>query len=64
MPEHSTLHQLVHLYDVSCEALDKKVRLVFDDLTKAFDRVWHAGILHKLKNNGITGSLNEWFYDY
>ena len=42
----------------------KKVRLVFADISKAFDRVWHAGILHKLKNNGITGSLNEWFSDY
>ena len=66
MPGHSTTHQLVHLYDVFCEALDnkKKVRLVFADISKAFDRVWHAGILHKLKNNGITGSLNEWFSDY
>ena len=42
----------------------KKGRLVFADISKAFDRVWHAGILHKLKNNGITGSLNEWFSDY
>ena len=25
----------------------KKVRLVFADISKAFDRVWHAGILHK-----------------
>ena len=40
------------------------MRLVFADISKAFDRVWHAGILHKLKNNGITGSLNEWFSDY
>ena len=66
MPGHSTTHQLVHLYHVFCEALDnkKKVRLVFADISKAFDRVWHAGILHKLKNNGITGSLNEWFSDY
>ena len=40
------------------------MRLVFADISKAFDRVWHAGILHKLKNNGITGSLNDWFSDY
>ena len=40
------------------------MRLVFADISKAFDRVWHAGILHKLKNNGITGSLNKWFSDY
>ena len=41
MPGHSTTHQLVHLYHVFCEALDnkKKVRLVFADISKAFDRV-------------------------
>ena len=40
------------------------MRLVFADISKAFDRVWHARILHKLKNNSITGSLNKWFSDY
>ena len=30
-------------------------RAVTLDISKAFDRVWHAGLLHKLKSYGISG---------
>ena len=27
------------------------------DISKAFERVWHAGLLHKLKSDGISGQI-------
>ena len=32
-------------------------RTVALDISKAFDIVWHAGLLHKLKSYGITGQI-------
>lgn len=48
------------------EALDggNEVRAVFLDISKAFDRVWHRGLLSKLKSLGIQGSLYDWFESY
>ena len=62
----STVHQLSYLYHKFSEALDQKkeIRLVFCDISKAFDKVWHYGILYKLKKLGIHGSLLKWFSDY
>ena len=35
----------------------KETRAVFLDLSKAFDRVWHEGLIYKLECNGISGNL-------
>ena len=32
---------------------------VSKDISKAFDKVWHQGLLYKLKQNGISGNLLE-----
>ena len=32
-------------------------RTVALDISKAFDRVWYAGLLHKLKSYGISGQI-------
>ena len=32
-------------------------RAVGLDTSKSFDRVWHAGLLHKLKSYGISGQI-------
>ena len=48
------------------KALDegKEVRAIFCDISKAFDRVWHKGLLYNLQTVGITGHLFQWFTDY
>ena len=37
---------------------------MFLDISKAFDRVWHKGLLQKLKQFGIQGRLLKWFENY
>ena len=66
VPGDSTVNQLVDLYNTFCKALDegKEVRAVFCDISKAFDRVWHRGLLYKLRRIGISGSLLSWFANY
>ena len=34
-----------------------ETRGVFLDISKVFYKVWHEGLLHKLKENGILGKL-------
>ena len=66
VPNDSTVNQLVELYHLFSEALDHKkdVKCVFCDISKAFDKVWHKGILFKLKQIGINNSLLLWFSSY
>ena len=66
MPGDSTINQLTFIYDNLCKALDNglETRVVFFDISKAFDKVWHRGLLAKLKAAGITGHLLSWFHDY
>ena len=66
VPGDSTVNQLIIIYNTFCRALDdgKAVRAIFCDITKAFDRVWHKGLIFKLQSAGISGTLFNWFSDY
>ena len=65
-PGDSTVNQLAYLYHKFCEALDKKkdIRVIFCDISKAFDRVWHSGLIYKMKAVGIDGDLLRLLENY
>ena len=58
----STVYQLISLYDDFCRSLDDRVttQAIFFDISKAFDKVWHRGLLCKLEAKGIRGTLLAW----
>ena len=62
----SITYQLLHTYHTFCEAVDKgkEVRAVFCDISKAFDRVWHKGLLHKMSGIGSADNVLNWFASY
>ena len=35
----------------------RATRAVALDISRAIDRVWHAGLVHKLKSYGISGQI-------
>ena len=41
-----------------------ETRAIFLDISKAFDKVWHEGIIFKLKCNCISGNLLNFFENY
>ena len=38
--------------------------MVFCDMSKAFDRVWHKGLIFKLKQCDIEGEFLKWILNY
>ena len=38
--------------------------MVFCDISKAFDRVWHKGLIFKLRQLGIGGPVLQWVKNY
>ena len=53
-----SVNQLTFLYNVFCLDIGagKEISVVFCDISKAFDRIWHAGIIHKLDAASVAVS--------
>ena len=65
LPKHSTIHQLLELYNSILNSRGKQISWVFFcDFSKAFDKIWHRGLIHKMNYYGINGPLIKWFGNY
>lgn len=65
-PGDSAVMHLICIVNTIYKALEEglKVRAVFLDVSKAFDKVWHRGLLAELESLRITGCLLLWFRGY
>ena len=67
-PSDSCVNQLIAITHEIFEAFDcnpsLEVRSVFLDISKAFDKVWHEGLLYKLKSMGVSGELYNLLENY
>ena len=60
-PGDSTINQLLSIIHSIHSAFDcnpiLEVRSVFLDISKAFDKVWHEGLIYKIRRCGVAGNL-------
>ena len=67
-PSESCINQLLAITHEIFEAFDcnpsLEIRSVFLDISKAFDKVWHEGLLYKLKTMDISGELYNLLESY
>ena len=67
-PSDFCVNQLLSITHEVFQAFDcnptHEVRSVFLDISNAFDKVWHEGLLYKLKSMGISGELHSLLENY
>ena len=65
-PNLSTTKQLVYITNKWLTDLDRKepTLAIFMDFHKAFDKVWHSGLLYNLGQCGVTNAALQWIADY
>ena len=60
-PQTDLVNEIHHAFD-SPKSLE--VRAIFLDISKAFDKVWHDGLIFKMRQNGVSGRLLNIFQNY
>ena len=65
-PGDSGVNQLIPITHEIYKSFDDgfEVRGVFSNMSKAFDKVWHEGLLLRLSLNGISGNLLKLLRDF
>ena len=67
-PGDSTINQLLYITHTTYSAFEdypsRETRAVFLDISKAFDKVWHEGLIFKLKSYGISEGLLNLIISY
>ena len=62
----SCINQLLSINHETLNAFDKGIKVcgVFLDVSKAFGKVWHDGLIFKLRPNGISGDVINVFLGF
>ena len=62
----SCIYQLLSITHEIYQSFDNgfEVRGIFLDISKAFDKVWHKGLIFKSKQNGVTSNLLNILIDF
>ena len=67
-PSESCINQFLAITHEIFEVLDcnppVEVRSIFLEASKAFDKVWHKGLLYKLRSISISGELYNLLRNY
>ena len=65
-PGDSTINQLTSITHEIYSAFEQfdETRAIFLDISKAFDKTWHDGLIFKLKKFGVTGNLLNLLTNY
>ena len=65
-PGHSCINQLLSINYEILSAFDMglEVRGIFLNISKAFDKVWHDGLIFKLHQNGICAEMINILEDF
>ena len=66
MPGDSTINQLLAITTEIYNGFEnyEETRALFLDLSKAFDKVWHKGLIFKLKQNYVQRNLLDLLENY